>query len=762
MNRKKQLTRFFRVILTLAMVLTLFVVPVVAEEPEQGEVSPEAQKVISMIEDLDSLDFNATDVELSDVREPVVYTRYLYDELDDKSSITDEMEKTLVTAEAKVLNLWLRDLMPLDSFADSGMLWVVDEQYESIEEVLGDETSQLIPNYQYVDEFYNDVVPTLQAKKRNDFAAAMEVQDIIDNMQVLKLSDKPEFEKAKQAYESLTDDQKAYVTNYPLLKQAEVNIAQWEKTTIPSFTPKNIIYSGARSSNYGPGTPWLSTEDWGLIASDMKDYFPNSQSTMLWIIGSLSGSGVNLEFAKPDWLTDEWLNEKDYRSLDNISFNEPTKEGHDSHEAYLDYFDQHGIQVYLQVESGYADMKTLMDIIMEEYGDHPCVVGFGVDVEWYWGVSEDAGLPVTDALAEEWDTHLKSLNDNYRLFLKHYNVNYLPPTYRSDIVFVNDSQSFGSMNGDALGQYDENIDDVLGFIPEFKYFADQFGDNDVIYQIGYKPDRMWYYTLEDPVIQSLGERLAEVTKQNCGIVWVDFTLKDPLTFPELMTTSDKLKAVKELIGYFRNGGSNMVGKRFAADEATYTDAMYVKRVNALLEEMSAEELESLWASFTSENDLKALDGFNAAQAKAIDIRIAKLPDTLREKDVATVQEITNDYNKLTDEQKAQVTLEIPDISDLIETEDPSTDPDDDKPSVTDPDDDKPSVTDPDDEKPSTNPDDTQNPSSDNDDKGDTTITTTPNDKVNTGDNQAIGLYVLVGTLSLAAIIYINKKYISRH
>ncbi|MFR1688362.1 MAG: hypothetical protein ACLSVX_14410 [Massilimicrobiota timonensis] len=748
MNSSKILTRVLRVVLSLAMIFTLFIVPISAEEPSEG--NPEAQEVISRIEDLKKLDFGSN-VELSTVREPVVYTRYLYNELEDKSSITDEMEKDLVTAEAKVLNLWLRDLMPLDSFADSGMLWVVDEQYEGIKEVLGDQTSQLIPNYQYVEEFYNDKVPTIQAKKRNDYAAAMKVQDQIDNMQVLKLSDKQEFEKTKQAYENLTDDQKAYVTNYPLLKQAEINIAKWENKASPSLTPKNIIYSGARSSNYGPGTPWLSTEDWNLIASDMKDYFPNSQSTMLWIIGSLHGSGVNLEFAKPDWLTDEWLKEKDYRTLDNITFSEPTKDGHASHETYLDYFDQKGIKVYLQVESGYADMKTLMDIIMKEYGHHPCIAGFGVDVEWYWGVSEDAGLPVTDALAKEWDIHLKSLNQNYRLFLKHYNVNYLPPKYRSDIIFVNDSQSFGSMNGDALGQYDENIDDVLGFIPEFKYFADSFGDNDVIYQIGYEPDRMWYYTLDDPVVKSLGERLAEVTKQNCGIVWVDFSLKDPLTFPKLMSDTDKINSMKELIGYFRNGGSNMVGKRFAANEATYTDAMFVKRVNSLLEKMSKDELESLWASFTSENDQKALDGFNAAQAKAIDIRIAKLPDKLREKDVVTVQEIINDYNKLTDEQKAQVTLTIPDI--------PNFD-DDEKPSTENPD--KPTETNPDKSQNGSN--NGQNNSDVDKDKTNSSqpSVTVSKGEVKTDDNQNIGLYVFVGLASLATIIYIRKRYFKKH
>lgn len=672
---------------------------------------------------VENLDFSKVD-KLEDVREVVVYARHLYDSLSqaDQETIDEAKTTALAEAEAKVLNLWIEELLPFDSFADSGMAWVIDEQYESLVDKLDEATVEsLVPQYEKLEEFYENVVPKLQAQKRNDYAKAMEVEKIINNMQVLKLSDKKEAEAARKAYDQLTGLQKAYVTNYELLKEAENNIAKWENKALPHTAPKNIVYSGTRSSTYGPGTPWLSVKQWESVINDMKTYFPNSESTMVWIIGSLSGSGVNLEFARPSWLTDEWLAEESYRSLDNIKFSEPTREGHEPHETYFDAFDKLGVKVYLQVESGYSDMRTLMDIIMKEYGHHECIAGFGVDVEWYWGVSEDAGLPVTDDLAELWDTHLKSIDKDYRMFLKHYNTNFLPATYRSDILFVNDSQSFGSMNGDALGQYDENIDDVLGFIPEFKCFADTFAPNDVIYQIGYKPDRMWYYTLNDSVIQSLGEKLAEVTDQNCGIAWVDFTLKDNLTFPQLVDNTKKLSNIKELVGYFRNGGSNMVGKRFANDEATLRDALFVKRVNELIEGLSTKEQRELWAMFTSDNDKKALTGFSDAQAKAIDIRIAHLPEVLREKDVETVKKLEADFNKLSLEEKEKVTGKIPDISDLIKPDQPIVD---------------------DKEEPTTPP--TQNP-----------IDKTPE----TGDTTSIVMMSMMTMASLVAAgyIYLNKK-----
>ena len=73
----------------------------------------------------------------------------------------------------------------------------------------------------------------------------------------------------------------------------------------------------------------------------------------------------------------------------------------------------------------------------------------------------DAGLPITDAMAEDWNEHLKSINPSYRMFLKHYNHRWLPPTYRSDILFCDDSQSIGSIDGEVKGMYDDSRDSFL-------------------------------------------------------------------------------------------------------------------------------------------------------------------------------------------------------------------------------------------------------------------------------------------------------------
>ncbi|WP_166742696.1 S-layer homology domain-containing protein, partial [Paenibacillus castaneae] len=380
---------------------------------------------------------------------------------------------------------------------------------------------------------------------------------------------------------------------------------------------------------------------WQHITDQMDGYFPGAQPTYVWIVGRLdSGVGIGgtrLEFEKPN-------DDVDYAAL-NISFGPPTKAGHLSHEDYLNYFDEHGIKVFLQVEPGFADMKTLMDLIFDKYGHHSSVIGWGVDVEWYYGISEDAGLPVTDALAKDWDEHLKSINPTYRMFLKHYSMRWLPPTYRSDILFCNDSQSIGSIDGEVTGMYD----DTMGFIPEFKAFADFFYPNDVLYQIGYRPDAMWYYTLDEPVIKTLSERLAEVTRQKIGIAWVDFTIKDPLTFPALFKTdAERVSAVNTLVGYLRNNGNNMVGKRFGADAATLTDAMFVAKLREVVNSLTDAQRSALNTSY--------LTNLINLEPKAIDIRIANLDVAkLKIKDKKKVADIRAAYIALTDVQKAQVT-----------------------------------------------------------------------------------------------------------
>ena len=109
---------------------------------------------------------------------------------------------------------------------------------------------------------------------------------------------------------------------------------------------------------------------------------------------------------------------------------------------------------------------------------------------------------------------VKSHDSKYRLFVKHFRKEDLPPTYRGDVVFVDDSQQFSN---------------VETFLAEYRDFADFFYPNMVMFQIGYRADRPWWQSVGTPIPQALGRKLAGQTRQDCGIVWVDFTLRDVLS-----------------------------------------------------------------------------------------------------------------------------------------------------------------------------------------------------------------------------------------
>lgn len=264
---------------------------------------------------------------------------------------------------------------------------------------------------------------------------------------------------------------------------------------------QHVKFAGARSSSYGI-RPFPSPEGWTNALRTMAGYFPGSIPVGIWIVGRLNGSsrGMTLEFPHPD-------DGVDYGPL--YTFSET-----DKHEPFLNQFDANGIKVFLQIEPGFADVETAMNLVLNRYKHHPSVIGFGIDVEWFKNAKTDgSNAVVTDALAKAWEARVKSQNPKYRLFVKHFRKEDLPPTYRGDMVFVDDSQEFRS---------------IEGFLAEYKDFADFFFPNTVMFQVGYRADKIWWSKVAVPIPKTLGEKLAAQTRQECGIVWVDFTLRDVL------------------------------------------------------------------------------------------------------------------------------------------------------------------------------------------------------------------------------------------
>jgi hypothetical protein len=259
-----------------------------------------------------------------------------------------------------------------------------------------------------------------------------------------------------------------------------------------------VVWAGVRSSQYGI-KPFPAPGGWLKAMEAMKGHFPGSSPAAIWIVGQMTKDRRTMHLFFPSG----------GKEVPHVAF-EPT----DNHEAYLDAFDKAGVKVFLQVESADADMETLIDLVLSRYKHHPSVIGFGVDVEWYRiADTPETGTKVDDATAKRWEARVKSHDPAYRLFLKHWDVAWMPPTYRGDIVFVDDSQIFKSMEE---------------MVREFQTgWAPAFYPNTVVFQIGYGPDKPWWSKLAVPP-RDLGTAIAAGVKQDLGIIWVDFSLRDVL------------------------------------------------------------------------------------------------------------------------------------------------------------------------------------------------------------------------------------------
>jgi len=259
--------------------------------------------------------------------------------------------------------------------------------------------------------------------------------------------------------------------------------------------PKNVIFAGVRSSNYGI-KPFPGPAGWQKAIDAMSDRFPGSTRGAIWIVGELKRpTSCRLFFPS------------DGKAYPNIEFAET-----DKHEEFLSHFDKTGTKVFLQVEPAQADLPTLIDVVLGRYKHHPCVIGFGVDVEWYRESDKPGwGIPVDDETARQWEARVKAHNPTYRLFLKHWELNWMPKTYRGDIVFIDD------------GQEVKSLDELLDAFQN--RWADHFYPSPVFFQIGYNSDKPWWQNLDNPPL-TIGRAIAQRVKQSCGIIWVDFSLRE--------------------------------------------------------------------------------------------------------------------------------------------------------------------------------------------------------------------------------------------
>jgi len=264
----------------------------------------------------------------------------------------------------------------------------------------------------------------------------------------------------------------------------------------------------------------------------MNTYFPGSIPAIVWTVG---------EFWDPDECHMNFPNDQGYPT------NKLSYENKDLCEKYFAYFDTAGIKVFLQVEPSEADMKTLIDMVFKRYGKHNCIIGFGVDLEFYL-INTDLntnpwGKKVDDATAKQWEEWVKSYKSTHKLFLKHPDrtPTRFPPTYRGEIIFNNDCEGRYKIS-DPAGFANYETD----FLGTMKAFADAFYPSPVIFQLGY-PSLKQLWQNFDPKPRVVGSDIAKKCKagQSVHIYWVDFGMKGVLPYsntwvPQPWPTSIKI------------------------------------------------------------------------------------------------------------------------------------------------------------------------------------------------------------------------------
>jgi hypothetical protein len=256
--------------------------------------------------------------------------------------------------------------------------------------------------------------------------------------------------------------------------------------------PDRAFYTGFRYSNYGPDYDPGKAYWWNIGVRIANDFGNNATPASVWILGTLQSNGVYLNFPV--------TTSADYIACSSV----------DKNEEIFCRFDTLGYKIWLQVEPGWANIDTLINLVLSRYSHHKCIKGFGVDVEWHKSDNPDSGVAITDEMATRWVAAVRQFNPDYKIFFKHWLINKMPPTARDGIVFIDDSQMF------------EKMEDMIS---EFKKWGEAFAPAKVGFQYGYSYDRRWWGSFENPNLTIGAEILNKIPNAD-ELYWVDFTLLD--------------------------------------------------------------------------------------------------------------------------------------------------------------------------------------------------------------------------------------------
>ncbi|HAJ95949.1 MAG TPA: hypothetical protein DCP02_06925 [Actinobacteria bacterium] len=267
------------------------------------------------------------------------------------------------------------------------------------------------------------------------------------------------------------------------------------------------VYVGLRRSNYGAGKLGDGADEWWVdrakeyaasLASSIEG-LDNVQPVIIQIVSGYNRDGTtNIGFEKPHSYTGP---------TENITFS-PNRRI--DHEHSLATYDEHGVKAIIQFEPGNSDVLTNLELAHQALGHHECIIGYGVDAEWYFTreSTDLTGKPVKDEDARKWMEKVLSFDSTYTLFIKHWEPAHTPRSYRHpNLWFLSDCQEFS---------------DLDSLIDNFEFWADSHEGQTVGYQYGYPRDREWWGQMSEPT-NEIAQRILSDIPETRYLFWVDFT-----------------------------------------------------------------------------------------------------------------------------------------------------------------------------------------------------------------------------------------------
>lgn len=281
-----------------------------------------------------------------------------------------------------------------------------------------------------------------------------------------------------------------------MVRKASISILSFVFILSVAFSSvaQDTVYAGLRCSEYGltpmPTTAWL-----GKTVKNMALRFEKPGRVVIpcvvWITSTFDAATTN---------------------------------------SYLTYFDNNGIKALLQSETYEGSVLDFITSDMTNFKSHPCVIGCGIDIEWYFPDENNGlGRKVTDNDAKTWRAKVKSYNPNYLLLLKHFFPGWEPPTERTGILFLDDSQQFPTFER-FLNETDPSTKWNIGY----RFWSNSYKPSGISgMQYGYDDadggpsDKLWWIKLKDPQ-KEIGDSCLQVGGSNTKFLfWVDFTAQDP-------------------------------------------------------------------------------------------------------------------------------------------------------------------------------------------------------------------------------------------